>query len=90
MAVNAYKTQTYTSDKAIAKLHIASFSSQLKGWWDYHLTETEHLQILNSIHMTEEQTPILDSSGKYHPRCCINPHLNHLFTFCRRYFSSER
>jgi hypothetical protein len=32
MVVNAYKTQTGTLDKAIAKLLIANFSSQLKGW----------------------------------------------------------
>jgi len=54
MAANAYKTQTSTSDKAMTKLHINGFSGQLKGWCDYHLTEAEHLQILNSIHMTEE------------------------------------
>jgi hypothetical protein len=51
MVANAYKTQTGTLDKAIIKLLIAGFSSQLKGWWDYHLTEAEHLQILNSIKM---------------------------------------
>jgi hypothetical protein len=37
MAAKAYKTQTGTPDKAIAELLIAGFSSQLKGWWDYHL-----------------------------------------------------
>ena len=49
MAANAYETQTVTPDKAIAELIIASFSGQLKRWWDYHLTETDHLHILNSI-----------------------------------------
>jgi len=49
MATKAYKTQTGTPYKAIAELLIASFSSQLKGWWDYHLTKAEHLQILNFI-----------------------------------------
>jgi len=63
MAANAYKTQTWTPDKAIVELLIAGFSSQLKGWWDYHLTETDHLYILNSIQTYEDQTPILDPSG---------------------------
>jgi len=63
MAANAYKTQTGTSDKVIAELFIASFSSQLKGWWNYHLTETDHLHILNSVQTYEDQTPILDPSG---------------------------
>ena len=64
MAANAYKTQTGTPDKAISELLIAGFSGQLKGWWDYHLTETDHLHILNSFHQTyEDQTPILDPSG---------------------------
>ena len=38
MAVNAYKTQSGSTDKAIVELLIAGFSGQLKGWWDYHLT----------------------------------------------------
>jgi len=63
MAANAYKTQTGTSDKAIAELLIAGFSGQFKGWWDYHLTETDHLHILNSVQTYEDQTPILDPSG---------------------------
>jgi len=63
MTTNAYKTQTDTPDKVIAEFLITGFSGQLKGWWDYHLTEAKHLQILNSIQMIEEQTPILDSSG---------------------------
>ena len=63
MAANVYKTQTWTPDKAIVELLIAGFFSQLKGWWDYHLTETDHLHILNSIQTYEDQTPILDPSG---------------------------
>jgi hypothetical protein len=68
MAANAYKTQTGTPDKAIAELLIAElliagFSSQLKGWWDYHLTETDHLHIPNSFQTYKDQTPILDPSG---------------------------
>jgi hypothetical protein len=62
MAANAYKTQTGTSDKAIAELLIAGFSGQLKGWWDYHLTETDHLHILNFVQTYEDQTPILNPS----------------------------
>jgi len=63
MTANAYKTQTGTSDKAIAELLIVGFSGQFKGWWDYHLTETDHLHITNSIQTYEDQTPILDPSG---------------------------
>ena len=63
MAANAYKTQTGTPDRAIAELLIAGFSGQLKGWWDYHLTEADHLHILNSIQQYEDKTPVLDSSG---------------------------
>jgi hypothetical protein len=40
IAANTYKTQTRTLDKAKAKLLIAGFSGQLKGWWYCHLTET--------------------------------------------------
>ena len=63
MTANAYKTQTGTPDKAIDELLIAGFSSQLKGWWDYHLTEANHLHILNSFQTYEDQTFVLDSSG---------------------------
>jgi hypothetical protein len=55
MTANAYKTQTGTLDKAIVEFLIAGFSGQLKGWWDYHLTETYHLHILNSIQTYEDQ-----------------------------------
>jgi hypothetical protein len=63
MTANAYKTQTGTPDKAIVELLITGFSSQLKGWWDYHLTKTDHLHILNSIQTYQDQTSILDPSG---------------------------
>jgi len=63
MVANAYKTQTRTPNKAIIELLITGFSSQLKGWWDYHLTETDHLHILNSIQIYEDQTSIIDPSG---------------------------
>ena len=38
MAANAYKTQSETSDRAIAEILIAGFTGQLKGWWDHLLT----------------------------------------------------
>jgi len=63
MVANAYKTQTGTPNKAIIELLITGFSSQLKGWWDYHLTETDHLHILNSIQIYKDQTSIIDPSG---------------------------
>jgi hypothetical protein len=71
MAANAYKTQTGTSDKVIAELLIVGFCGQLKGWWDYHLTETDHLHILNSIQTYEDQTPILNPSGKQSKMLCL-------------------
>ena len=57
MAVNAYKTQTGSTDKAIVELLIAGFSGQLKGWWDYHLTPVQQLQILSTIQTFEDGTP---------------------------------
>jgi len=54
MTANAYKTQTGTPDKVIAELLIAGFFGQLKWWWDYHLTKTDHLHILNSIQTNED------------------------------------
>jgi hypothetical protein len=36
LVVNAYKTQTGTSDKSIVELLIIIFYGQLKGWWDNH------------------------------------------------------
>lgn len=41
ITANTYKTRTRTLDKAKAKLLIAEFSNQLKGWWDCHFTETQ-------------------------------------------------
>uniref|UniRef100_A0A2K1YHU2 DUF7746 domain-containing protein n=1 Tax=Populus trichocarpa TaxID=3694 RepID=A0A2K1YHU2_POPTR len=67
MTANTYKTQTGTLDKAIAELLIVGFSGQLKGWWDYHLTKTDHLYILNSFQTYEDQTPIIDPSGNIIP-----------------------
>ena len=32
MAANAYKTQSRTSDRAIAEILVAEFTGQLKGW----------------------------------------------------------
>jgi len=63
MATNTYKIQTRTLEKTIAKLLIADFSGQLKGWWNYLLTEIQHLEILNSIPITEDQIPIIDFDG---------------------------
>ena len=63
MASNAYKTQTGTSDRSVAKLIIAGFSGQLKGWWDYHLTIQQQTDILYSIQKDEDGLPILDSLG---------------------------
>ena len=60
MAANAYKTQSGTSDKAIAEILIAGFTGQLKGWWDHLLTQQQQLDILNSIQTDEDKVPILD------------------------------
>ncbi|KAH9750397.1 hypothetical protein KPL71_013864 [Citrus sinensis] len=60
MAANAYKTQSGTSDKAIAEILIAGFTGQLKGWWDHLLTKQQQLDILNAIQIDEDRTPILD------------------------------
>ncbi|KAH9699823.1 hypothetical protein KPL71_024517 [Citrus sinensis] len=60
MAANAYKTQSGTSDKAIAEIFIAGFTGQLKGWWDHLLTKQQQLDILDSIQTDENGAPILD------------------------------
>ena len=60
MAANAYKTQTGTSDKAIAEILVAGFTSQLKGWWDHLLTKQQQFDILDAIQTDEENVPILD------------------------------
>ena len=51
------------SDRSVAELIIAGFSGQLKGWWDYHLTIQQQIDILYSIQKDEEGLPILDSLG---------------------------
>ena len=63
MAGNAYKTQTGSTDRAIVKLQIVGLSGQLKGWWDYHLTPAEQLQILSAIQTFDDGTPFLDDYG---------------------------
>ena len=60
MAANAYKTQSGTSDKAIAEILIVGFTGQLKGWWDHLLTKQQQLDILDSIQTDENGAPILD------------------------------
>ncbi|KAH9681061.1 hypothetical protein KPL71_026797 [Citrus sinensis] len=60
MAANAYKTQSGTSDKAIAEILIAGFTGQLKGWWDHLLTKLQQLDIFNAIQIDENGAPILD------------------------------
>ncbi|KAH9697050.1 hypothetical protein KPL71_023442 [Citrus sinensis] len=60
MAANAYKTQSGTSDKAIAEILIAGFTGQLKGWWDHLLTQQQQLDILNSIQTDEDKIPFFD------------------------------
>ncbi|KAG8645457.1 hypothetical protein MANES_10G066150v8 [Manihot esculenta] len=64
MAANAYKTQSFASDRAIAEIIIAGFTGQLKGWWDYHLTDQEQLDILSSIQVNSEGEPILNELGE--------------------------
>ncbi|KAH9723802.1 hypothetical protein KPL70_007266 [Citrus sinensis] len=60
MAANAYKTQSGTSNKAIAEILIAGFTGQLKGWWDHLLTKLQQLDILNAIQTDENGAPILN------------------------------
>ncbi|KAH9769837.1 hypothetical protein KPL71_012161 [Citrus sinensis] len=60
MAANAYKTQSGTSNKAIAEILIAGFTGQLKGWWDHLLTKLQQLDILNAIQIDENDALILD------------------------------
>ena len=63
MASNAYKTQIGTSDRFVVEFIIIGFSGKLKGWWDYHLTIQQQIDILYSIQKYENSLPILDSLG---------------------------
>ena len=60
MAANAYKTQSGTSDRAIAEILIAGFTGQLKGWWDHLLTQQQQVDVQNSIQVDANGAPILD------------------------------
>ena len=63
MAANAYKTQTNTSDRAIAEFLTAGFSGQLKGWCDFHLSPIEQSNILDAIQVDTDNLAILDELG---------------------------
>ena len=58
MTANAYNTQKGTSDRVISEFLIADFSSQLKGWWDFHLSPEEQSNILDAIQIDEDVLPI--------------------------------
>ena len=60
MTANAYKTQSGTSDKAIAEILITGFTGQLKGWWDHLFTKQQQLDILHGIQTDENGAPICD------------------------------
>ena len=64
MAANAYKTQSFASDRAIAEIIIASSTGQLKSWWDYHLIDIQQLEILNSIQVDSDGEPIYNELGE--------------------------
>ena len=63
MVSNVYKTQSQTSDHAIANLLVAGFSGQLKGWWDNYLTTHEQNEILTAIKKDKDNQPILDEQN---------------------------
>lgn len=60
MASNAYKTQSITSNKTIVELLIAGFFSQLKGWWDFHLSKQQQSNIFIANTNEEYGEPVLD------------------------------
>ncbi|GAV80634.1 hypothetical protein CFOL_v3_24094 [Cephalotus follicularis] len=57
--VTAYKIKNI-SDKTVANLLIAGFTSQLKGWWDNVLTIQQQTKILDSMQINKIGKPILD------------------------------
>lgn len=64
MTSNAYQTQSGTLDKTVVELLIVGFLGQLKGWWDFHLTMQQQLDILNAILTGESDEPIFDQHGE--------------------------
>ena len=64
MVSNAYKTQSSSSDHAIAQLLVAGFTGQLKGWWDYHLTIDDQQKILNAVKTDVDGIPIKTETGQ--------------------------
>lgn len=60
MASNAYKTQSGTLVKIVGELLIVGFLGQLKGWWDFHFTKKQQLDILNAILTRESGESIPD------------------------------
>ncbi|XP_021690789.1 uncharacterized protein LOC110672342 [Hevea brasiliensis] len=50
MTMYAMATRTKgNTDQAIAKAIIAGFTSQLRGWWDFSLSEEGKAQVLNAV-----------------------------------------
>ena len=59
----AYRTKKNTPDHAIVRALVASFTGQLKGWWDHYLDNPDRVQILNAIKRTAEGVTIKDEEG---------------------------
>ncbi|KAK2973105.1 hypothetical protein RJ640_009757 [Escallonia rubra] len=60
MAANSACNRNTGENKAtIARYLITGFTGQLRGWWDFYLTPTDQNNILNSIKIEPNGTPIL-------------------------------
>ncbi|KAK2979079.1 hypothetical protein RJ640_026029 [Escallonia rubra] len=60
MAANSARNRnTGEKEATIAIYLIAGFTGQLRGWWDFYLTPTNQNNILNSIKIEPNGTPIL-------------------------------
>ncbi|XP_042520072.1 uncharacterized protein LOC122093711 [Macadamia integrifolia] len=62
MVSNSHRIKN-TADSVVATLLISGFAGQLKGWWDYILTENQKTEILTAIQTTSDGTPLLDLEG---------------------------
>ncbi|GAV91437.1 zf-CCHC domain-containing protein, partial [Cephalotus follicularis] len=63
MVCNAHKIRN-DSDKDVANILIAGFTSQIKGWWDNVLTTQQQTEILEAIQVNELKEPILNNNNE--------------------------
>jgi hypothetical protein len=59
MVATTYKTSHNYSDQLTSHVLVASFTGQLKGWWDTHLSEEDKQKIFQAVRIDSSGQPIL-------------------------------